>query len=104
MLKYPPFYDIIMFGISGQIEKNVKEIAYLLYENLKKYDIKGILLKPMPAPIDKIKNKYRWRIIIKANLDDDLIENINEILEKYYAVNKNNKTRVIVDIKPNNLL
>ena len=32
----------------------------------------------MPAPIDKIKNRFRWRIIIKANANDTIIEALNK--------------------------
>ena len=102
MLKYPPFCDIIMFGINGNIYKEVVEVSKFLYENLKKYNIEGILLKPMPAPIDKIKNRYRWRMILKTRVTEEIITNINELLNKYYAQNYKN-TRVIVDINPNNL-
>ena len=102
MLKYPPFCDIIMFGINGNIYKEVVEVSKFLYENLKKYNIEGILLKPMPAPIDKIKNRYRWRMILKTTVTEEIITNINELLNKYYAQNYKN-TRVIVDINPNNL-
>lgn len=102
MLKYPPFCDIIMFGINGNIYKEVVEVSKFLYENLKKYNIEGILLKPMPAPIDKIKKRYRWRMILKTTVTEEIITNINELLNKYYAQNYKN-TRVIVDINPNNL-
>ena len=60
------------------------------------------MLKPMPAPIDKIKNRYRWRMILKTTVTEEIITNINELLNKYYAQNYKN-TRVIVDINPNNL-
>ena len=33
-LKYPPFCDIIVIGISGEIEEQVKEISNFLYTNL----------------------------------------------------------------------
>ena len=58
---------------------------------------------PMPEPNDKIKNRYRWRMILKTNVNDNVINNINEILDKYY-LKKYKNTRVIVDINPNNLL
>ncbi len=102
-LKYPPFCDIIMFGISGQNPNDVAQVSKYLYENIKTYNIQGLLLKPMPAPIDKIKNRYRWRMILKVNLNDEIVENINEVLEKYYLSDSKN-TRVIVDVNPNNLL
>ena len=102
-LKYPPFCDIILFGITGQNQKEVMDVSSFLYEKLKKYDIDGLLLKPMPAPIDKIKNKYRWRMILKTHLNDEIINIINDVLNEFYE-QKFNNTRVVVDVNPNNLL
>lgn len=105
-LKYPPFCDIILFGISGE-EENVKNTSEKLYIRLKqefeKYNIKAQLFKPLPAPIDKIKNKTRWRIIIKGILNDDIIDIINNILNEYFMTNNAN-TRIIVDVNPNNMM
>ncbi len=105
-LKYPPFCDIILFGISGENEEDVKNTSNLLYE-----EIKGILSdienanisKPMPAPIDKIKNKFRWRIILKGIITEELISLINEKLDNIYK-SSSNKTRIIIDINPTNML
>lgn len=105
-LRYPPFCDIIMFGISGEIEEIVSKTANQLYATLHKKiqqeDISANILKPLPAPIDKIKNRYRWRIIIKAEVNDKLIEIINECL--YDKELLKNNARVIADINPTNMM
>ena len=57
----------------------------------------------MPAPIDKIQNKYRWRMIIKGNMDEDINDEINSCLKEVY--NKNIKDiRIVVDVNPNNMM
>lgn len=105
-LRYPPFCDIIMFGISGEVEEIVSKTAEKLYRNLKeqieKEQIIANVLKPLPAPIDKIKNRYRWRIIIKAKVNDKLIEIINECL--YNKEILKNNARIIADINPINMM
>ena len=105
-LRYPPFCDIIMFGISGEREEIVSKTANQLYANLHKKiqqeDIAANILKPLPAPIDKIKNRYRWRIIIKSEVNDKLIEIINECL--YDKELLKNNARVIADINPTNMM
>lgn len=58
-LKYPPFCDIIVIGISAEN----KEITFKVTEELHKYlknrvineNIGIMLYKGMPAPVDKIK-------------------------------------------------
>ena len=102
-MKYPPFCDIIMFGINSSDKEEIKQASEKLYEILRKYGQSNLqIMPPLPAPIDKIKYRYRWRIIAKCKLNSKIIEIINKSLEEYYK-HKYKKTRVIVDINPNNM-
>ena len=87
-------------------EKEVIKVATKLHQYLKERLIKeniGIILyPPVSAPVDKIKNKYRWRIIIKCKLDDNIICLVNDMLNEYNKM-KVNDTRVIVDVNPNDM-
>ena len=57
----------------------------------------------MPAPIDKIQNRYRFRIIIKGNMTKQANEVLNQLLNEIY--NKNLKTtRITIDVNPNNMM
>ncbi len=99
-LNYPPFYDIIVSVISGSDEEKVKNEAMALYqlfaENFTPYS-------PVPAPISKISNEYRWRILIKDNLDEEKIELLRETIKKYRKV-QNTELKVTIDVNPNNML
>ena len=106
-LKYPPFCDIIMLGFSSENEneiiKTCNEVHKYLKEKIDKENIPIMLYKPVPAPIDKIKNKYRWRIIIKCKFGDNIIDIINECIEEVFN-KKNSIVKMIVDVNPNNML
>ena len=101
-LKYPPFCDVILFNISGKDEEQVKKIAQIMYSKISKSGLKMLIFKPMPAPISKINNKYRWRMIIKCKADNNIVNTINSMLNAYYS-SKYKDTSVIVDINPANL-
>ena len=105
-LRYPPFCDIILIGLSSINYKEIERSAKLIFEDIKQKiktkKMQIILYKPVPAPIDKIKNRYRWRIIIKCIIDEKLINEINNTIEK--VTNKKNTLRVIVDTNPSNML
>ena len=104
-LKYPPFCDIMLIGFNSLSEKEIIELSNRVYNYLKN-KLNGqefIVLKPMPSPIDKIQNRYRWRIIIKGNITEEVNSTINECLQKVYEANYKN-TRVSVDINPNNMI
>ena len=105
-LNYPPFCDIIVIGFSGESQKEIMDCTNFVYNvfktNLEKYDVKVFM--PMPAPIDKIKNKYRWRIIAKGNVSEEVNIVINKCLQKIYDSGICNKTNIIVDVNPNNMM
>ena len=105
-LKYPPLCDIIVVGFSGEDSKEIIKagtfVHNMLKTNLEKYNIN--VFNPMPAPIDKIKNKYRWRIIAKGNVTEEVSIVINKCLQKYYESGISKKTNIVVDVNPNNMI
>ena len=104
-LKYPPFCDIILIGFNSLSEKEIMDASIKIYNYLKT-NLNGKefnVLKPMPSPIDKIQNRYRWRIIIKGNMTEAANNVLNTCLRKFYNSNYKN-TRVSVDVNPNNMI
>ena len=104
-LKYPPFCDIIIIGFNSISEKEIIKVSNFAYEylnkNLKTEEFK--IFKPMPSPIDKIQNKYRWRIIIKGNMNEKANEVLNQLLKELYYKNYKN-IKITVDVNPNNMM
>jgi len=105
-LKYPPFCDIIVIGFSGDNVQEITNVSTYVYNllkiNLEKYDFKVFM--PMPAPIDKIKNKYRWRIIAKGDVTEEVTIVINKCLQKFYESGIGKKTNIAVDVNPTNMI
>ena len=104
-LKYPPFCDIILIGFNSLNEKEIIEASTRVYNYLKTRlgEQEFYVLKPMPSPIDKIQNRFRWRIIIKGNMTESANSVINTCLKKFYDSNYKN-TRISVDVNPNNMI
>ena len=101
ILKNPPFCDIILIRFSGENLSEIEKASNIIYQNLKSNinSKTGMVYKPVPAPIDKIKNKYRWRIIIKGKVNNNMINIINSALEKIDFKN----TVISVNINPSNM-
>lgn len=103
-LKYPPFCDIIVISFSGTNENEIKEISKFVYKytknnlNIDEYRI----FEPMPSPIEKIQNKYRWRIIIKGKMTENTNNVLNNLLKIIYNKDYKN-TKIGIDINPNNM-
>ena len=104
-LKYPPFCDIIVIGFNSVNENKIKKVSNQIYKNLKvNLENKGFkVFIPMPAPIDKIQNRYRWRIIIKGNMTEQINAIINKELKEIYDQNLRD-IRITVDVNPNNMI
>ena len=104
-LKYPPFCDIIVISFNSlkedEIKKESLEVYKYLLNNLDNNKYK--IFKPMPAPIDKIQNRYRWRIIIKGVMGKNLNDILNECLKNEYEKNLKT-TKISIDVNPNNMM
>ena len=103
-LKYPPFCDIILIGLNSYQELEIKKVSSKIYQyleqRLNKEEFK--VLRPMPCPIDKIQNRYRWRIIIKGNMTEETNKILNDCLKEIYTQNIKD-TRIAIDVNPNNM-
>ena len=109
-LKYPPFCDIIIIGITSLNENLAPMVSNYIYNLLYKLNeeshLELAIYKPLPAPIDKIKNRYRWRIICKGNYN----ENINKILQNVLddvrskKVSSKDDLRINIEVNPNNMM
>jgi primosomal protein N' (replication factor Y) len=102
VLKYPPFCDIILVRFSGTDLNEIIKTSQIFYKNMRRY-VSGnnaMVFEPVPAPIDKIKNKFRWRVIIKGKVNSSMIEAINLSLK---GTENQKNTTITVDINPNNM-
>jgi len=74
-LGYPPFSSIANIIISGTVEKEViayaNEISKFLDEALKGYK-DAEKLGPAAAAISRIKNRFRWQILVKSKREEVL--------------------------------
>ena len=104
-LKYPPFCDIIMLDFSSLNKHEIKRDTKKLHQYLKNRIINekfGVLLySPLPCPIEKINDKYRWRMIIKCIYDEKMNKLLKETLEEFYKLKTN--TRLSIKQNPNNM-
>lgn len=106
-LKYPPFCDIIVVDMSSTDMRELNGVAKKMHTYLKNRVINekfGVLLySPVPCPIDKIKDRYRMRIIIKCIYDDKVHDLMDGALKEFMNM-KTRSARVAIQINPNNML
>ncbi|MBC5628446.1 primosomal protein N' [Clostridium sp. NSJ-6] len=106
LMNYPPFGKILLINGTSKDENMLKDfmnnIANSISILLKDYN--GIeLLGPIACMIFKIKENFRWQIVLKGEFDLKFAKKIQELL---YDNNKSNynEIRISIDINPNSLI
>ena len=105
-MDYPPFTSILVINLSSEDEALLIKSIQNVGENLK-YKIQNndkiTLLGPCPCGVSKIKNFYRWQIIIKGNIQQTIALEIKNLV---YELVKNVYTsiRVSIDMNPSNMI
>lgn len=96
MLKMPPFGKLASIIVSGTNPDNTQRVAQWLGQTAFNDD-KVITLGPAPAPIFMLRNKYRYRLLLKTAKNIP----IQEVLRQWLAkVKIPNGVRVETDIDP----
>ena len=87
-LKYPPYYFLVGIKICSKVYEDASKEASRVYNFLKNnLSNEDIILGPTTAGIFKIKNIYRFQIVIKYRFDDEL-NNVLKELDEMYIDNK----------------
>ena len=105
MMGYPPFGRILLINGSGKNEDELRKQMIYLGEKVKEKaeEFGGLeVLGPTPCIIYRIKENYRWQIIIKGEFSSKFSKSIKDILYDK-ANNVYNDIRVSMDINPNSL-
>ncbi len=103
-LGFSPFCDFLLFGIHGEDEKEVLDLTLRLDTALRDYtkgefsDIPMYIFGPFEAPIYKINNVYRMRIIIKCQVTKRARELSARLLADFPKASA--KAAISVDVNP----
>lgn len=107
-LGYPPFSRIVLVETKGESESDVQKGAERLAEKLKPGMPAGTILGPAPAVISKIRNRYRWHVVLKVGREQDPAgANARRVLRK--AIGELSRTSPasvewVVDVDPAGML
>jgi primosomal protein N' (replication factor Y) len=104
-LAYPPYTSLASLIISGTNEQEVIKLAYEIsqfldsikhrYGNVEK-------LGPSAAAIARIKNRFRWQIVLKSTEEENLRKMLAAMLEKNFEGQSN--ASISIDINPQSMI
>jgi len=68
-LEYPPFARLAMVRIEGEEPRPLASIAQAVAKSLGREALPAELrvLGPAPAPVERIKRRYRWQVLVKSH-------------------------------------
>ncbi|HET8563215.1 MAG TPA: primosomal protein N', partial [Candidatus Binatia bacterium] len=107
-LNYPPFSRLVNLRLDGPRLEEVEAKARALAAGLRKRQAKNPklleniqTLGPAPAPIQKLRNRYRWQVLLKGKNIALLLELANQARE---IIPQLHRTRLHIDVDPVNML
>lgn len=108
-LHYPPFSRIILIEFKGEDETEVERHARTFLGIFRQTDGRCEILGPAPAAIAKIKNNYRWHIMIKDLKRSDpsggsLQSLLMGVTQRYNELLSSKKVQMIIDVDPQGMM
>ncbi len=108
-INYPPFSRVIVVEFKGKFEKNVEQTAVNFGRQLITLLKRDSILGPSPAVLSKIKNEYRWQIIIKADKESDkngtrARHAAARVVHELSNQSTKSKVKITVDVDPAGIL
>ena len=98
---YPPFCNMLNIIFKGRYEDIVKQEADKIRKFLdKNFSGKIEIYGPVPAPRSRIKENYRYNMLLKSEHSNTL----TEIAGLFQTLNKNKQINMAWDMNPQDLL
>ena len=99
ILRYPPFSHLVRIGFSSEQEAKVETAATTLALELRaalpeNSDLLG------PAPMFRVRNRHRRRILIKAADREGTVDAVREVVERRAADRSLREVAIGVDVDP----
>ena len=107
-LGYPPFARMVNVRFEGKEGERVQNVADRFAKLvLAKTPPKGkgvVVLGPAPAPIERIKGRERWQVLLKGENRLLLHDVVRQMQEEFLERERSSRVRIIVDVDPYNML
>ncbi|PIE59348.1 MAG: primosomal protein N' [Desulfobulbus propionicus] len=104
-LLFPPHARMVNIRFSGSDEAQVQEAAEKTRLSLEELTSGRLvdILGPAPAPLGRIKDKYRWQLLLKSRSQQLLHEACSVVLQKRQKLTRG-RVVLVVDRDPENMM
>jgi len=102
-VRYPPYGGLVRLLLRGRPEARVQFWAQDLARQIQKALDTGVeIIGPAPAPIDRIKDSYRWHLLLKMDPSTASLAGLEEVLQNMRVGSQD--PRITVDVDPMQML
>lgn len=107
---YPPFVDIVVVGFVGAKESSVREASSVFLQMLRELAEKEYselplrVLSPSPAAVQKVSNKFRYKLIIKCRCNRTFREMLARLLVSFGARREFSSVTAFADCNPDHIM
>jgi primosomal protein N' (replication factor Y) len=103
---YPPYARLAMIRFEGEDARRVAAIASKAAESLTRKANPATLrvLGPAPAPIERIKRRFRWQVMVKSPELKELRSALAAAHSAIVPLAEGTAVRVTIEIDPINML
>ncbi|MFC7372117.1 primosomal protein N' [Fictibacillus iocasae] len=104
-MQYPPYYFLSMMTVSSPDLLKVVEVSEKAAEYLQsKLNTSSIILGPVASPIARLKDRYRYQVMVKYKNEPDLRLYIREILNHFQRDIAQTQLQIAVDMNVQNVM
>lgn len=98
---------LVALRIRGRVEKEVQDnaakVAALLRRLAAEDGLAVEVLGPAPAPLDKIRDRYRWQVLLKG-ADSEALKTLCRKLRKERATLLARSCELAIDVDPESMM
>ncbi len=108
LLRFPPYCDIALLTLTSADEKELFAASRVLYDKLKKMtegefaSLPLELYGPFEAPVYKVENRYRMRMVVKCVLNKESRRLFSKLMNEFSGSGAKG-INLSVDLNPTNL-
>ncbi|KPK00597.1 MAG: primosomal protein N' [Desulfobacterales bacterium SG8_35] len=101
-LAYPPFSRIVNVKIEAKDDKYVQDAAARLANLARKFQksSEAEVLGPAPAPLTRLRDRYRWQLLIKGKKLEALHAFLHRLEREIATLSKAGKLWISIDVDP----
>ncbi|MBC8207945.1 MAG: primosomal protein N' [Desulfobulbaceae bacterium] len=104
---FPPLVRLVNLQISGgrdpQVRQAAQDLAAFCRNIMKELGLQLELLGPAPAPLERLRDRYRWQLLVKSKSCGDLQRLCGRITEARNDLSRGDLA-IVIDVDPENLL